>query len=348
MRVLVVEDDPTIASFVAKGLHEAGYAVDVASDGDRGLQLVLHEPYDAAVLDVMLPGRDGFELCGLLREGGATPIIMLTARSQKADKLKGLALGADDYVTKPFSMHEVTARIRALLAKKQLERTALSNEMVVLTEDRMHFWGQLQEMAGVRIPQAVQDSVAERLELDFDTRAATLRAEYESRLAELKAEYPRIIARSMADGLLKASGSPVDVAATVQSAVTPLLGGTMPPIAPGAAGAPVAPPKTNGHAAAAAAPAAAAAVGEEESLGMEPYVDSENCTTCDECTKLNKKMFAYDADKHAYVKDAKAGTFAQLVQAAEACPSGSIHPGTPLNPKEKDLAKWIERAKPFN
>ena len=59
-------------------------------------------------------------------------------------------------------------------------------------------------------------------------------------------------------------------------------------------------------------------------------------------------MFAYDADKHAYVKDAKAGTFAQLVQAAEACPSGSIHPGTPLNPKEKDLAKWIERAKPFN
>ena len=86
---------------------------------------------------------------------------------------------------------------------------------------------------------------------------------------------------------------------------------------------------------------------EEASLTIEAYIESERCTTCNECTNLNKKMFAYNADKQAYVKDAKSGTFAQLVQAAEKCPVGAIHPGTPLNAKEKDLEKWLERARAF-
>jgi pyruvate-ferredoxin/flavodoxin oxidoreductase len=86
---------------------------------------------------------------------------------------------------------------------------------------------------------------------------------------------------------------------------------------------------------------------DEETLVVEPYIESERCTSCNECTNVNKKMFAYNADKQAYVKDARAGTFAQLVMAAEKCPVGAIHPGTPLNPKEKDLDKWLKRAQAF-
>jgi len=97
------------------------------------------------------------------------------------------------------------------------------------------------------------------------------------------------------------------------------------------------------------APADAAVVEEEEEgLAMEPYIDSARCTTCDECTKLNNKLFAYNEKKQAYIKDARAGTFKQLVQAAEKCPVRIIHPGTPLNQKEKDLEKWVKRAEPFN
>jgi len=87
---------------------------------------------------------------------------------------------------------------------------------------------------------------------------------------------------------------------------------------------------------------------DDEALVMEPYIETELCTTCNECTNLNKRMFAYDDNKQAYIKDATAGSFAQLVQAAELCPAGIIHPGTPLDPNEKDLDKWIERAEPFN
>ena len=81
---------------------------------------------------------------------------------------------------------------------------------------------------------------------------------------------------------------------------------------------------------------------------MEPYITSARCTSCDECTNINNKMFAYNGSKQAHIKDPRAGTFQQLVRAAEKCPVKIIHPGTPLNPKEKDLEKWIERAKPFN
>jgi hypothetical protein len=81
---------------------------------------------------------------------------------------------------------------------------------------------------------------------------------------------------------------------------------------------------------------------------MDPYIESERCTTCNECTNLNGKLFAYNADKQATVKDPKAGTFQQLVVAAERCPVGIIHPGTPLNSKEKDIEKWLKRAVPFS
>ena len=94
---------------------------------------------------------------------------------------------------------------------------------------------------------------------------------------------------------------------------------------------------------AAAVPVAAAEVG----LALAPYIDTERCTSCDECTKLNAKMFAYNAKKQATIKDPRAGTFRELVMAAERCTVAIIHPGTPLNPKEKDLAKWVKRAERF-
>ena len=87
---------------------------------------------------------------------------------------------------------------------------------------------------------------------------------------------------------------------------------------------------------------------EDDDLAMAPYIDTALCTTCDDCININKKLFGYNDDKQAYIKDASAGTFAQLVKAAEKCPAEIIHPGTPINPKEKDLEKWIKRAEPFS
>mgnify|MGYP001795901732 CR=1 FL=1 len=101
MRLLVVEDDPTIASFLVKGLQEAGYAVDAAGDGVRGLHLALSDPYDAAVLDLMLPGRDGLSVLEELRRRRvATPVLILSARRSVDDRVKGLQAGGDDDLTK--------------------------------------------------------------------------------------------------------------------------------------------------------------------------------------------------------------------------------------------------------
>jgi two-component system, OmpR family, response regulator len=120
MRLLVVEDDPTIASFLVKGLQEAGFAVDAAEDGNRGLQLAVTEPYDAAVLDLMLPGRDGLSLLEELRRRRiATPVLILSAKRSVDDRVKGLQAGGDDYLTKPFAFSELLARIQALIRRSQ-------------------------------------------------------------------------------------------------------------------------------------------------------------------------------------------------------------------------------------
>jgi DNA-binding response OmpR family regulator len=118
MRILVVEDDKKIASFVAKGLKEAGYAVDVAQDGPDGLDLGLSAIYDAAVVDIMLPGIDGLTLIERLRaKKNNTPVIILSAKRTVDDRVKGLQAGGDDYLTKPFSFSELLARIQALIRR---------------------------------------------------------------------------------------------------------------------------------------------------------------------------------------------------------------------------------------
>ncbi|MDZ7695773.1 MAG: response regulator transcription factor [Deltaproteobacteria bacterium] len=118
MRILVVEDDQKIASFVSKGLKEAGFAVDVAPDGVDGLHLGLSEPYDVLVVDLMLPGLDGLSLIERLRKKGIqTPVLILSAKRRVDDRIKGLQTGGDDYMTKPFSFSELLARIQALIRR---------------------------------------------------------------------------------------------------------------------------------------------------------------------------------------------------------------------------------------
>jgi DNA-binding response OmpR family regulator len=118
MRILVVEDDKKIASFIAKGLKEAGYAVDISRDGLDGMELVSSGIYDAAIVDIMLPGIDGLTLIERLRaQKNNTPVIILSAKRTVDDRVKGLQAGGDDYLTKPFSFSELLARVQALIRR---------------------------------------------------------------------------------------------------------------------------------------------------------------------------------------------------------------------------------------
>jgi heavy metal response regulator len=122
MRILIVEDEPSIAHFVRQGLSEAGYAVDVAWDGEQGLDYALAASYDVLVLDIMLPKMDGLQLLReLRRRGHTTPTLMLTARDAVNDRVQGLDAGADDYLVKPFAFPELLARLRALLRRPPLQ-----------------------------------------------------------------------------------------------------------------------------------------------------------------------------------------------------------------------------------
>lgn len=118
MRVLVVEDDKKIASFIVKGLKEAGFAVDHASNGEDGIHLALQESYDTAVIDIMLPGLDGLSLIEEIRRQKVnTPVIILSAKRSVDDRVKGLQSGGDDYLTKPFAFSELLARVQALIRR---------------------------------------------------------------------------------------------------------------------------------------------------------------------------------------------------------------------------------------
>jgi pyruvate-ferredoxin/flavodoxin oxidoreductase len=236
---------------------------------------------------------------------------------------------------------------------RKLRRLKVSTEMVALAEERQQFWSQLRQLAGLEIPVAVHDSVAQELEAQYEQRVAALRLEYETKIAALEANLPRQIARRLAERLVRTSGGSTAMSDLIASlpVVTPVIeksSGNGLATAPIAVAAPIAVPVAAPTPAIDAKPAAATVAVEDEPLVLEAYIDSARCTTCNECTNLNNRMFAYNADKQAYIKDAKAGTFQQLVTAAERCPVSIIHPGSPLNPKEKDLAKWVKRAEKFN
>lgn len=120
MRLLVVEDDKKIATFLEKGLQEAGFTVDICHDGVEGMSLALTEPYELAVVDIMLPGLDGLSLIERIRERGIEmPVLILSARQSVDDRIEGLQRGGDDYMVKPFSFNELLARVQALLRRGQ-------------------------------------------------------------------------------------------------------------------------------------------------------------------------------------------------------------------------------------
>ena len=123
MRILVIEDESKLADYLHKGLSESGYVVDVARDGIDGAHLAVHGSYDLVLLDVMLPGIDGFGVLKALRRERDTPVLMLTARDQVEDKVRGLQDGADDYLAKPFAFSELLARVQALLRRGGAERS---------------------------------------------------------------------------------------------------------------------------------------------------------------------------------------------------------------------------------
>jgi two-component system, OmpR family, response regulator len=155
MRVLVVEDDPGVATFVGKGLAEASYTVDMANNGVDGFRLAQSQQYDCVVLDLMLPGKDGFSIIRDLREKGiSSPIICLTARDGVDDRVRGLNLGADDYLPKPFSFSELLARIHALLRRGH----GTSPTTIVVADLTIDLLARTVHRAGKRIDLSVRES----------------------------------------------------------------------------------------------------------------------------------------------------------------------------------------------
>src|SRR5437588_1675242 len=123
-RILLVDDEQSIQTLLSYPLRKEGYEVVQAADGQQALDRFAEEPFDLVVLDLMLPGLDGLEVCRRLRSRSSVPIIMLTARSEEIDKVLGLELGADDYITKPFSLREFSSRIKAALRRAEMSRPA--------------------------------------------------------------------------------------------------------------------------------------------------------------------------------------------------------------------------------
>ncbi|MDX1577592.1 MAG: thiamine pyrophosphate-dependent enzyme, partial [Gemmatimonadota bacterium] len=279
-----------------------------------------------------------------------------------------------EFVDMPDAEREgKTPFIWAIDDDERLTRWSVGLEIVTLAEDRLVLWQQIKEMAGVQPSDAAHDAVERELEAEWREKLAALEAEHEAKVAELVASLPPLVARRMAEGLLRSGNGKRTVEELLEQAnampeletITLDQVGSGPAISPGpAAGGATAPAEAPAARAPAEAPVeaepavgvaepaaeeeAAEAEVEEERLVLEPYIETELCTTCDECTNLNNRMFAYDENKQAYIKDPKAGTFRELVLAAEKCTARIIHPGTPLDPNEKDLEKWLARAEPFN
>lgn len=131
-RLLIVEDEESIADLEKDYLELSGFEVDIENDGDAGLKAALHRDYNLIILDVMLPGKDGFEICKQVRKEKHTPIILVSAKKEDIDKIRGLGLGADDYITKPFSPSELVARVKAHMARYErlLGTTTVPNEVI--------------------------------------------------------------------------------------------------------------------------------------------------------------------------------------------------------------------------
>jgi DNA-binding response OmpR family regulator len=153
-KILVVEDEPTLVETLEYNLSHQDYEVFTAMDGREALEIAREEQPDLIVLDLMLPGIDGIEVCRVLRQEMNVPILMLTARDEEVDKVVGLEVGADDYMTKPFSMRELMARVKALLRRERLIREELSAEAQVVDEQTLTFGDLTVDMARREVKRA--------------------------------------------------------------------------------------------------------------------------------------------------------------------------------------------------
>jgi len=267
------------------------------------------------------------------------------------------AMPFDQYVKAfPAEREGKSAFVHTLGPDRRLRRLAVSGAMVALAEERLRHWSQLRQMAGLEVTSVARQTVAAQIQAEFDAKLAAVRAEHEAQIRELKREYPQQIARKLAEGLMKHGGGgalaellaglpssgPASAVAKIPAAPAVSTEARKPAPAP-------APSETTAvPAIAAPPPPPAEAAKDDEPLTLEAYIDTARCTSCNECINLNKKMFVYNGAKQAEIKDPAAGTFQQLVLAAERCPVSIIHPGSPLNPNEKDLEKWLKRAEKFN
>jgi pyruvate-ferredoxin/flavodoxin oxidoreductase len=272
----------------------------------------------------------------------------------------------DEYLaTSPAERDGRTPFIFVLEEGGRLGRRVVADPIVVLATERLGAWRHLRQLAGHDLPPSVRARVTAPVEAEFERRVKDLESQHRAQMADVQSRYPVLIARRLVEGLVRAAGDgTITVAELLKRAqstpgITPLgsaadgngragevaeppAGIVMPPAAESPKAAEAAPAES------VAAPAAAPEAEEaDEGLTMDPYIQSELCTSCDECININKRMFAYNKQKQAYIKDSKAGTFRQLVMAAQKCPVSIIHPGTPLNPDEPDLEKWVQQAARF-
>lgn len=224
-----------------------------------------------------------------------------------------------------------------------LRRLAVTRELALACRDRLTFWHTLQELAGVHNEHVL--AAEERVRSDWEGRLEELRSELEARhaaeLEEVRSKAAEEVIEGLAASLLGEGESLVSLAAMAPgTAPVPAVPPASPPSQPAPPAGPVEAP--------AEPTAAAPAVEEEEDEGgAEPWIDTALCTSCNDCLNINPMMFAYNQDKKAYIKDPRAGTFEQLVLAAEKCPARVIHPGTPLDPSEENLDELVKRAAKF-
>jgi pyruvate-ferredoxin/flavodoxin oxidoreductase len=234
---------------------------------------------------------------------------------------------------------------------RRLGEICVSAELVDLAEERLRYWAQLKELAGIEVSEHMREAVGEGVSRKLEQKLADLKTEYEDKIAQLTSQYPILIARKIAEGLLKANGN--ETVSQLLEKAESWKGPAFKP-SPGMAfgAAPAAEMEAQEAAAVEPVPAEGpppvAEEDEDEALSNEAWIETIRCTSCDECTAINNKLFAYNEEGQAYIADAGAGTFRQLVEAAEKCAPAIIHPGDPLNPDEKGLEQLVKRAEPFN